>query len=152
MTWSTQVSGTTNTLRSIFFLDANNGWACGDEGTIITTTNGGNSWSPQSSPYTTQYNAIRFANTNTGWVIGAGNVLLKTTNGGAIWTQQQNQGSSMWGLDMQSTTTGWITGGFNATQGFPTLLKTTNGSTWSFQTNSGVNSFMAFNDIRFTDG
>lgn len=151
MTWTTQISGTSSTLRNIFFLDANHGWACGDEGTIIATTNGGNSWGPQSSPYSSQYNAIRFADTNTGWVIGAGNVLLKTTNGGANWTQQQNQGSAMWGLDMQSTTAGWITGGFNATQGFPSLLKTTNGSTWTFQTNSGVNSFVAFNDINFTD-
>ncbi len=151
MTWSAQTSGITNTIRSIFFLDANNGWACGDEGTIIATTNGGTTWTPQTSPYSTQYNSIRFTTTNTGWIVGVGNVLLKTSNGGLNWTQQTNQGSSMWGLDIQSTTTGWITGGFNNTQNAPTLLKTINGSTWTYQTNSGVTTFLSFNDIRFAD-
>ncbi|MBK9985237.1 MAG: hypothetical protein IPP15_23305 [Saprospiraceae bacterium] len=149
--WSLQTSGTTSTIRSIFFLDASNGWACGDEGTIITTTNGGTTWTPQTSPYGSQYYGIRFVNTTTGWVVGAGSVLLKTVNGGANWIQQQNQGSSMWGLDMQSTTSGWVCGGFNNTFGSPSLLKTTNGSSWTYQTNSGVTSFLSFNDIRFSD-
>lgn len=149
--WSAQTSNVTNTIRSIFFIDANSGWACGDEGTIIATTNGGTTWSPQTSPYNTQYNSIRFATTNTGWVVGSGNVLLKTSNGGLNWTQQQNQGASMWGLDILSTTTGWVTGGFIHSQNSPTLLKTINGSTWTYQTNSGVNSFLPFNDIRFAD-
>ncbi len=149
--WFIQTSGITNTIRSLFFLDENNGWACGDEGAILVTSNGGTTWTSQTSPYTSQYNSIRFATTTTGWVVGNGNVLLKTTNGGLNWTQQPNQGISMWGLDIQSTTTGWITGGFNSQQGSPTLLKTTNGSTWTFQNNSGVNSFISFNDIRFMD-
>ena len=150
-TWSLQSSGTTNTLRSIFFIDANNGWACGDLGTIIATNNGGTTWSPQSSPYTSQYNAIRFVNTTTGWLVGNGSVLLKTINGGTNWIQQSNQGVGMWGLEMLSTTSGWICGGFNNTQGSPSLLKTTNGSNWVYQTNSGVSSFLTFNDIRFSD-
>lgn len=151
MSWATQTSGITNTIRSIFFIDANNGWACGDEGTIITTSNGGTTWTPQASPYGTQYNSIRFVNTSTGWVVGSGNVLLKTTNGGGLWTQQPNQGVTMWGLDMQNTSTGWICGGFNSNQNSPTLLKTINGINWTYQTNSGVTTFLPFNDIRFTD-
>lgn len=151
MTWTAQTSGITNTIRSIFFLDTNNGWACGDEGTIIATSDGGSTWIPQSSPFTTQYNTVRFVNTTTGWIVGNGSVLLKTTNGGLNWTPQSNQGVSMWGLEMLSTTNGWVCGGFNNTQNSPTLLKTTNGSTWTYQTNSGVSSFLTFNDIRFTD-
>ncbi len=151
MTWTAQTSGITNTIRSLFFLDANQGWACGDEGTIITTTNGGTTWSPQSSPYTSQYNSIRFVTSSIGWIVGNGNVLLKTTNGGVNWIQQANQGVSMWGLEMLSSTSGWVCGGFNNTQNSPTLLKTTNGSNWTYQTNSGVTSFLTFNDIRFAD-
>ena len=149
--WTIQTSGITNTLRSIFFLDTNNGWACGDEGTILTTNNGGATWTPQSSPYSSQYNTIRFVNSSTGWIVGIGNVLLKTTNGGVNWIQQTNQGSSMWGLEMLSTTSGWVCGGFNNSQNSPTLLKTTNGTNWTFQTNSGVSTFVSFNDIRFSD-
>ncbi|MEO6131430.1 MAG: YCF48-related protein, partial [Saprospiraceae bacterium] len=149
--WSLQTSGITNTIRSIYFLDASNGWACGDEGTIIATSNGGTSWSPQTSPYTTQYNSIRFVNSTTGWITGVGNVLLKTVNGGTVWTQQTNQGSSLWGLEMESPTSGWVCGGFVQSQNSPSLLKTTNGTNWIYQTNSGVSTFLSFNDIRFSD-
>ncbi len=149
--WVVQTSGTANTLRSIFFLDATNGWACGDLGTIISTSNGGTTWTPQTSPYTSQYNSVQFVNTSTGWIVGKGSVLLKTINGGANWAQQSNQGVDMWGIDMQSTTTGWVCGGFNNTQNSPTLLKTINGTNWTFQTNSGVSSFLGFNDVHFTD-
>lgn len=149
--WFAQTSGTNSTLRSIFFIDANNGWACGDEGTIISTNNGGAVWTAQTSPYTSQYNCVRFVSSTTGWVTGQGSVLLKTINGGVNWSQQMNQGVDMWGLEMLSATTGWVVGGFNNTQNSPTLLKTINGSTWPFQTNSGVSTFLGFNDIRFTD-
>lgn len=149
--WSLQTSGTTSTIRSIFFLDASHGWACGDEGTIIVTTDGGAIWLPQTSPYGTQYNSIRFVNISTGWVVGLGNVLLKTVDGGTNWIQQQNQGVSMWGLEMLSATSGWVCGGFNSAQGSPSLLRTTNGTNWIYQNNSGVTNFLSFNDIRFSD-
>lgn len=149
--WTLQTSGTIKTIRSIFFLDANNGWACGDGGTIIATSNGGNTWLAQSSPYTSQYYSVQFVNTSTGWITGQGTVLLKTINGGSTWTQQMNQGSDMWGLEMQSTTVGWVCGGFNSVQGGPTLLKTTNGTSFPFQGNSGVTAFLTFDDIHFTD-
>jgi len=149
--WAAQTSGTTQTLRSIFFYDANNGWACGDAGTIIRTSDGGSTWNAQSSPYISQYNSIRFVSTSIGWIVGRGSVLLKTLDGGSTWLQQMSQGIDMWGLEMQSSTSGWACGGFNANQGSPSLVKTSNGTTWTYQTNSGVSSFLAFNDIRFTD-
>ncbi len=149
--WSIQSSGTTSTIRSIFFLNATDGWACGDEGTIITTSNSGTTWTPQLSPYSSQYNSIRFVNTTTGWLTGSGNVLLKTIDGGTNWIQQQNQGATIWGIEMLSTTNGWTCGGFNNTQGSPTLMKTINGSSWTYQNNSGVTAFLTFNDIRFSD-
>ncbi|MGB4846282.1 MAG: YCF48-related protein, partial [Saprospiraceae bacterium] len=149
--WSLQSSGITSTIRSIFFLNATNGWACGDEGTIITTSNGGTTWTPQISPYSSQYNCIRFVNATTGWLTGSGNVLLKTINGGTNWIQQPNQGATIWGLEMLSTTNGWTSGGFNIAQGSPTLMKTINGSNWTYQNNSGVTAFLTFNDIRFSD-
>ncbi|HZV68489.1 MAG TPA: YCF48-related protein [Saprospiraceae bacterium] len=151
MDWSLQTSGTTNTVRSIFFLDASNGWACGDEGTILKTSNGGTTWTPQTSPYSSQYNSIRFANTTIGWIVGSGNVLLKTIDGGINWIQQSNQGTAMWGLDILSTTNAWACGGFVNSQNSPTLIKTTNGTSWVYQTNSGVTTFLSFNDIRFPD-
>lgn len=36
-------------LRAVRFLDGANGWAVGDEGTILHTTDGGSTWEVQSS-------------------------------------------------------------------------------------------------------
>lgn len=149
--WNIQPSGTSQTIRSIFFFDANNGWACGDGGLILHSSNGGTTWQIQPTAYSVQFYCTRFVSGTTGWVSGKGNLLLKTTDGGANWTQQLNQGVDMWGMNTLSASNGWAVGGFNSVQNSPTLLKTSNGSTWNFQSNSGVTSFLAFNDIQFTD-
>jgi photosystem II stability/assembly factor-like uncharacterized protein len=39
--WTLQNSNTNNTLNDIFFIDNNNGWAVGQNGTIVHTNNGG---------------------------------------------------------------------------------------------------------------
>lgn len=39
--WSLLTSGTTNSLSSVYFTDANTGYAVGENGTILKTTNGG---------------------------------------------------------------------------------------------------------------
>ena len=39
--WTLQNSNTINTLNDIFFIDTNNGWAVGQNGTILHTNNGG---------------------------------------------------------------------------------------------------------------
>jgi hypothetical protein len=41
ITWSLQISGTTNDLNSVCFIDSSSGTAVGDGGTIIHTTDGG---------------------------------------------------------------------------------------------------------------
>ena len=48
-TWTSQTSGTTNSLWGVSFTDANNGTAVGAYGTILRTTNGGTNWTSQTS-------------------------------------------------------------------------------------------------------
>ncbi|MCC6866802.1 MAG: T9SS type A sorting domain-containing protein [Ignavibacteria bacterium] len=43
-TWQQKTSGTTNTLRSVYFLNLDSGTVVGDNGTIRFTTNGGETW------------------------------------------------------------------------------------------------------------
>ena len=43
-TWTTLSSGTTNDLNSVYFTDANTGYAVGDTGTILKTIDGGTTW------------------------------------------------------------------------------------------------------------
>ncbi len=86
--WVKQTSGTTANLNSVFFVSSNVGWAVGDVGTIIHTTDGGNNWSPQASNITDNLGSVRFTDDNTGWIdAGHANTgqTLKTTNGGEDW-------------------------------------------------------------------
>ena len=89
--WIEQTSGTTYNLHSVHFADENIGWAVGDNGTILRTTNGGEEWYTQTSNTTAPLHKIHCADSNTGWVIGKNfgeNVVLKTTNGGIDWIQE----------------------------------------------------------------
>ncbi len=45
--WATHATGATATIRSFFFLDDRQGWAVGDWGTILATSDGGRTWTVQ---------------------------------------------------------------------------------------------------------
>ncbi len=89
--WERLTSPTNDVLRKLFFVDPNNGWASGLAGTIIHTSNGGNSWVLQNSTVTTPVVDIFFINKNRGWTLTYpevppfGTTILKTTNGGLDW-------------------------------------------------------------------
>jgi hypothetical protein len=70
--WSTQTSGTTNTLLAVACVGSGGGaacWAVGASGTIVTTSNGGTTWSSQTSPTTNQLDGVAFANGGRGWAV-----------------------------------------------------------------------------------
>jgi photosystem II stability/assembly factor-like uncharacterized protein len=79
---------TGNDYRSVVFVDTNTGYAVGDFGTIIKTTDGGTHWTLSASGTAQHLNSVYFTDFSTGYVAGDGGVILKTTDGGAIWTSQ----------------------------------------------------------------
>jgi photosystem II stability/assembly factor-like uncharacterized protein len=90
--WERLTSPTNDILRKLFFVDANNGWASGLAGTIVHTSDAGNSWILQNSTVTTPVVDIFFINNTRGWALTYpevppfGTTVLKTTNGGLDWT------------------------------------------------------------------
>jgi hypothetical protein len=60
-----------NDLYSVAFSDASHGWAVGDGGTILATTNGGATWTKQSSGTTNELNGVAFSDASHGWVVGS---------------------------------------------------------------------------------
>lgn len=94
--WTEQESGTINTLRDVFFISNTTGWVVGSEGTILKTTNGGNTWNPQTSGTDQSLDAVHFIDENTGWIVGGGVTanpapMLKTTDGGDTWSSLSYQ-------------------------------------------------------------
>jgi photosystem II stability/assembly factor-like uncharacterized protein len=77
-------------LNCIRFVDATTGYAVGDAGTIIKTTDGGLTWTIQNSGTYFDLYSVYFTDTNTGYVTGGDtfweSILLKTTNGGMSWS------------------------------------------------------------------
>src|SRR5262245_62145595 len=86
--WYTQPSSTTNSLWGVFFLpDGRNGWAVGDAGTIVHTTDAGASWSVQVSSTSFSLRAVWFTSDQVGYAAGYGGTVMKTQNGGTSWTR-----------------------------------------------------------------
>lgn len=92
--WKQLQSPVNVTLRYLSFVDSLTGWAVGEAGTIISTTDGGNSWEVQNSTVQTFILDVFFINKNNGWAITLNDgfpfnsVILKTTNGGNIWVAE----------------------------------------------------------------
>ena len=61
-----------NSLNSGVFVDASHGWAVGEHGTILATTDGGTTWSAQSAPSGTSWlGGVTFSDASHGWIVGA---------------------------------------------------------------------------------
>jgi len=91
-TWEVQSTPTSAFLKSICFVDSLYGWAAGEEGVIIHTSDGGDHWDVQQSTTDNEISTIFFLNRDLGWAAAYnyssppyGTLLLKTTNGGLNW-------------------------------------------------------------------
>lgn len=80
--WFKLNSGTDENLYSISFINADNGWASGND-IVLRTTNGGETW--QQITLAGTNNSIFFIDNNTGWVCNSDGKILKTTDGGNNW-------------------------------------------------------------------
>jgi len=143
--WYQQNSETTKNLTAVTFIDDNSGFAVGDSGIILHTTNAGAIWEQQTSG-TIPLNDVFFNNANKGWIIGSSwwprfvNILLHTTDGGPNWIEQILDTSfSLNSIFFLNENIGWIAGAIYADSGyndntFPIILKTTNGgSNWQLK-------------------
>ncbi len=83
--WVLQNSGTSNTLKSVFFTDEQAGFICGEQGTLLKTTDGGTNWMVQDVGTGISLNAVYFINADTGYIAGNDGVILKTTDAGDSW-------------------------------------------------------------------
>lgn len=84
-TWHEQsVPEGTKFLRALSFVNRNQGWACGRNGTIIYTSDGGANWVLQNSGADSTLFDIEFADSQYGMAAGNG-MVVATTDGGVNW-------------------------------------------------------------------
>ncbi len=91
--WVRQNGGTVNKLNAVYFTDANTGTIAGDLGTILRTTNGGQTWFFQDDrTFDINLRDVFFTNINNGIIAGRTGTVLYTRNGGAFWGVHQVNG------------------------------------------------------------
>ncbi|MCH7534904.1 MAG: T9SS type A sorting domain-containing protein [Bacteroidetes bacterium] len=83
--WTTQNSGTTEGLNEVKFLSSSVGYAVGNNGTMVKTTDGGLNWNNVVTGTSEDLISLFFVNDNKGFIGGKYGVFLKTENGGQTW-------------------------------------------------------------------
>ena len=133
--WFTQTSDVATTLSGVFFLaNGADGWAVGDGGRILHTTDGGSTWSQETSGSASTLASVWFTGTTEGWVAGGSGTVLHTTDGGASWSRLLNLGTTENLTDVWFATrdTGWVVGGHGV------ILRTFDrGTSWQQLTPTG---------------
>ncbi len=93
--WEKINSPTTKKLNSVVFVDSLNGWAAGDSGIIIHTSDGGENWDIQFSNDSINMVNLCFLSDQLGYGSASsslyepyGTFFLKTTDGGENWTSE----------------------------------------------------------------
>jgi photosystem II stability/assembly factor-like uncharacterized protein len=137
------------------FVDTINGWAIGDSGTIVYTSNGGLNWIAQNSKIREFMVSVSFYNLRLGWALAwgldqnfYGTYIIKTTDGGSNWDTTRYPVSDTYirTIYFMDSLTGYIGGGPGI------LFKSSNGgNNWydcSVDTTSIVSRF-PINRFRF---
>lgn len=85
--WTTVSTGTEENLRSIFFVNKTIGYIGGDAGTVLKTTNGGDTWTNLEAILDAPYSILdlHMLSESHGFVIGHGFIQV-TNDGGLNWT------------------------------------------------------------------
>ena len=126
-------------LNSVYFTDANNGYAVGLDGVILKTIDAGTSWNEQNSGTINGLSDIYFTDADTGYAVGSGSSLLKTTDGGLNWNLLPGAPISLSSVFFTSPSVGYAVGTNGSSA---TISKTINGGiTWTAQLTTPVTNF-----------
>ncbi len=85
--WVNQSSAaqTVSNLNGVHFVDALHGWAVGDLGVILATTDGGLDWARQPAPTLDALRGVFFPTAAHGFAVGGVGRVLETTDAGDNW-------------------------------------------------------------------
>ncbi len=127
--WQPQNSGVQNNLISTSFVDENNGWIVGSNGTILNTTNGGADWNIKPMNSNPDFLYVKFKNINCGIILGQSGHIYKTTNGGGSWElKNSNTTGTLRSLCFRENT--WYAVGGDFIPSSIIVKSTDDGETW----------------------
>ena len=143
--WVRQRSGTMGWLHAVYFLDQQHGWVAGSAGTLLETTDGGQTWNKIHPPTADTLRDVYFANDHDGWLVCERDIfklktndeprsyLLKTSDGGLSWQRVfpdgVDAGTKLVRAVFNGSERGWAFG-----EGGVALVTRDGGASWSRQT------------------
>jgi photosystem II stability/assembly factor-like uncharacterized protein len=95
--WIPQQCSSYTYLISVYFVNADTGWAVGGNGmqaSFLKTTDGGLNWSEQEWDNIPYLRSVYFVTSEKGWAVGDYGSIFITIDGGVSWSRQQS-GTSM---------------------------------------------------------
>ncbi|MBK8980987.1 MAG: hypothetical protein IPM38_01415 [Ignavibacteria bacterium] len=103
---------TGNFMWALDFIDENTGYAAGDVGTVMKTTNGGSGWEVKIVDPNFRVYGMYFYDADFGFLSGTDNgKLYRTTNGGDNWQNVLTAGvTAMWDINFPTRHTGYAVG------------------------------------------
>ena len=154
-TWNSLPFGMDCWLGSIYFTNANMGYAVGYpgsnwyQGLILKTIDGGASWDDYLPASTGVLHSIYFTDAYKGYAVGADGAILKTIDGGTTWDAlSSGTNSGLGSVFFPDDNTGYALG-YNYADSVQTILKTIDsGTNW---TTLSIGSSIYLHSIYFTD-
>jgi photosystem II stability/assembly factor-like uncharacterized protein len=144
-TWIRQSTPTNLWLYKCSFPDSITGWAAGEDGVIIKTTNGGLNWVSAVSPVDFFIYDIYFLNKRLGWALANdnfvnGTAVLTTTNSGENWSMYRFPDSTtlLYSVYFTDSLNGFM-GGYGGK-----LYRTTNGGANWFHASVDSSAYSGF--------
>jgi photosystem II stability/assembly factor-like uncharacterized protein len=105
--WVVQAAPTTVSLRGVHMLNSAEGWAVGDEGTILHFV--GDHWELASSPVRTRLNGVDGVGSDDAWAVGESGTILHWN--GVSWGQVDSPTTTrLTAIDMVAADDGWAVG------------------------------------------
>ena len=140
--WSSQPSGTKNSLLAVNFINTNRAVVVGDN-ELLQTTNGGEVWN--NDPNINPLSDVSFGDADAVTAVGDGGLILHSTDAGETWINQRSGTiTNLNGVAFTGRDSGTVVGDNGL------ILHTTNGGiTWHNQSSGTDNTLRA---VSFTDG
>lgn len=107
-----------NAIADYHFVSDSQGWAVGDMGTILATTDAGVTWTPQPSGTDQPLTRVVFVDALSGWVASTNGQVLRTTDGGAHWQAMSIGQADASQLAASSASQAWVDGSYGTAPRF----------------------------------
>lgn len=149
-------------LRSVFFIDPQEGWIVGDEGIILHTIDGGKRWERQPTGTRASLRSVQFLTPFIGWAVGreelpygqgSVGVILFTSDGGLEWKKQlPNTLPGLNAVRFADPKTGYLCGDGCDQFPFGVFKTTDSGKTWEPVSGPRTTSWLAADFFDRTKG